>query len=390
MALRFRKTITLAPGLRLNLGKRGASLSAGPRGASVTFGRNGLFGNVGLPGTGLSYRTRLDGGGGARRRSRAAEPYVPITARVTESGELVLSDPDGNALSDAARAAALQRNGPALVALLEQRAADLNGWFERVLRPHLETPPPERAHQGFVPERYSLPKPEKPEPEDVGFIEAWFGGRDRAEARYQAELAGYRAAIAGWRAEEENHRLAQETARRRHELWLSGDEEETRARFGEQLRAISWPRETLVAYEASGSTLSADIDLPEIEDMPRQTARVLRREMRVDLKSKGETEARRDYADHVHSIAFRVAGEAFAAMPALRMATISGYSQRLSRATARVEDEYLYSVQIDRVGWERIDFNRLPEVDPIEALDRFDLRREMTRLFNFRRITPHL
>ncbi len=50
MSLRFRKTITLAPGLRLNLGARGVSLSAGPRGASVTLGRNGLFGNVGPPG----------------------------------------------------------------------------------------------------------------------------------------------------------------------------------------------------------------------------------------------------------------------------------------------------------------------------------------------------
>jgi hypothetical protein len=39
MSLRFRKTITLAPGLQINLGTRSASLSAGPRGlgASVIF-----------------------------------------------------------------------------------------------------------------------------------------------------------------------------------------------------------------------------------------------------------------------------------------------------------------------------------------------------------------
>ncbi|WP_081536292.1 DUF4236 domain-containing protein [Rhodovulum sp. P5] len=59
MALRFRRTITLAPWLRLNLSRGGVSTTVGPRGASINFGRRGLFYNLGLPGTGLSYRARL-------------------------------------------------------------------------------------------------------------------------------------------------------------------------------------------------------------------------------------------------------------------------------------------------------------------------------------------
>ena len=58
MAFRFRNTIRIAPGIRLNLGKTGVSLSTGVRGATVTAGKSGVHGNVGLPGTGLSYRTR--------------------------------------------------------------------------------------------------------------------------------------------------------------------------------------------------------------------------------------------------------------------------------------------------------------------------------------------
>src|SRR5690606_27464069 len=80
MAFRFRRSIKLAPGLRLNVGKRGVSVSAGVRGASVTLGRNGLYGNVGAPGTGISYRTRL--AGGARTRPRRA------TGRAASSGAL--------------------------------------------------------------------------------------------------------------------------------------------------------------------------------------------------------------------------------------------------------------------------------------------------------------
>ena len=59
MAFRFRRTLKIFPGVRLNLGKLGVSVSAGMRGANVTLGRNGLYGNVGAPGTGLSYREKL-------------------------------------------------------------------------------------------------------------------------------------------------------------------------------------------------------------------------------------------------------------------------------------------------------------------------------------------
>jgi hypothetical protein len=66
MGLRFRKSIRLAPGLRLNLSGNGASATLGRPGASVKVGRRGVHGTAGLPGTGVSYRGRLD-----RRRGGA-------------------------------------------------------------------------------------------------------------------------------------------------------------------------------------------------------------------------------------------------------------------------------------------------------------------------------
>lgn len=59
MALRFWHRIKLFPGVRLNLSRGGPSLSLGPRGASVTLGSRGTYANLGIPGSGLSYRTRL-------------------------------------------------------------------------------------------------------------------------------------------------------------------------------------------------------------------------------------------------------------------------------------------------------------------------------------------
>jgi hypothetical protein len=55
MGFRFRRSIKILPGIRLNFGKRGISTSIGVRGAHVTFGKNGTRTTVGLPGSGLSY-----------------------------------------------------------------------------------------------------------------------------------------------------------------------------------------------------------------------------------------------------------------------------------------------------------------------------------------------
>jgi hypothetical protein len=57
MSFRFRRSFSVIPGVRINLGKRGASVSLGVRGAHVTIGPTGVRNTVGIPGTGASYTT---------------------------------------------------------------------------------------------------------------------------------------------------------------------------------------------------------------------------------------------------------------------------------------------------------------------------------------------
>jgi len=61
MAMRFRKSKTIAPGVRLHVGKKSASVSLGGRGKSVSIGKQGVYANVGIPGSGLSYRQKISG-----------------------------------------------------------------------------------------------------------------------------------------------------------------------------------------------------------------------------------------------------------------------------------------------------------------------------------------
>lgn len=59
--LRFRKTITILPGVKINLSKTGVSTSLGGHGATVNVGTQGQRTvTLGIPGTGLSYRVPLN------------------------------------------------------------------------------------------------------------------------------------------------------------------------------------------------------------------------------------------------------------------------------------------------------------------------------------------
>ena len=72
MGFRFRKSIKLFPGVRINLSKSGISTSIGRPGATINISERGTRTTVGIPGTGLSYSEKISGrtgdqpdGGGA-------------------------------------------------------------------------------------------------------------------------------------------------------------------------------------------------------------------------------------------------------------------------------------------------------------------------------------
>ncbi len=59
MGLRFRKSIKILPGLKLNLSKSGISTSVGGPGHTVNFSSRGTKATFGIPGTGISYTQNL-------------------------------------------------------------------------------------------------------------------------------------------------------------------------------------------------------------------------------------------------------------------------------------------------------------------------------------------
>ena len=59
MYFRFRRSLSLFPGIKLNLNKSTPSLTVGERGAHLTIGKGGAAIGAGILGTGMSLRQRL-------------------------------------------------------------------------------------------------------------------------------------------------------------------------------------------------------------------------------------------------------------------------------------------------------------------------------------------
>lgn len=84
MGIRFRKSFKIAPGVRVNLGKKSAGISLGTKGARVSFNTKGRrTTTVGIPGTGISYSTSS----GRKKKKQAKEKAVSTNkaARTTQS-----------------------------------------------------------------------------------------------------------------------------------------------------------------------------------------------------------------------------------------------------------------------------------------------------------------
>lgn len=86
MSFRFHRSISIIPGVRLNLGKTGVSLSAGAPGAHITVGKKGVRTTVGLPGTGLSltdHQSLANAGDAGERLSMLHEQRAALEKRMS-------------------------------------------------------------------------------------------------------------------------------------------------------------------------------------------------------------------------------------------------------------------------------------------------------------------
>ena len=395
MGLRFRRRIRLAPGLRLNVSGSGLSLSAGPRGASMTIGgRGGTHINAGIPGTGLYTRERV----GAT--SRTASPRtsdssdgmvtLSITISVEDDGTVVFRDQDGNLLDERLTRKAKEQQKDKIYGLMETVCTDINGHIDALEQIHFATPPPS-LRPSYTMQPYGVPKPVEPVPRKHGFLGMLFSSKRAKIDKENADaLTAHKSELREWTSRLQNYEAREQARKVLFEEKVLTEVPAMEIVLEENLLDIVWPRETELSTEIrdDGRLVMVDIDLPEIEELPRKTAAIPARGYKLSIKELPVTRHQQLYMRHIHGIGFRVIGEIFSVLPKAEEVVLSAYTQRPDKATGDILDQYLYSVRVNRRDWDGIDFSNLPDVDAAEALGRFDIRRDVTKTGALREIDP--
>ena len=396
MAFRFRRSVKIAPGIRLNAGKRGLGVSVGGRGGGISFGPNGTRVRAGIPGTGLSRSERIDG---KSTRSHSPARNRPAdasgeTVRIkigldNETGELDFYDEYGQPLPERVERQARREGKHDIAHLLRRGADEINGELAELESIHHRTPA--ISQQAILdPEPFVPAAPETPPPYTSTFWERLIPYLWRRREREVAERrARYEGEFSEWAARKAAHDTQQQARAELFDRARCGGLDAMERVLEERLEGLDWPYETLVSFALTDANyLALDVDLPEIEDIPAKEASVAARGNKLNLKGLSQKRLRLLYANHIHGIAVRLLGECFWALPTINKVLLSAYSQRVDTGTGRENDDYLYSVIADRKNFEAMNFDNLAGVDPVVTLERFELRRNMTKTGVIKTIEP--
>lgn len=389
MAIRFRRSIKLAPGLRLNLSKSGASLSAGPRGASMTFGSRGAYLNTGIPGTGLYSRSRLGAGVAPTPQAAPGKVSIGATIQVHDDGTVMYLDERGQPLSDYLTNLAKRQQGAKIKELLIATSQRINNEVDALQKLHEFTPAPDDVPKR---DRREFPKarPVEPQPRNVTFLLWLFGKKSAIESANASRQRAYESALAAWKSEKATFDESETAEVRSFSERLLKEPAFMQQVLEDCLQDISWPRETLVSFEIgdAGTDVAIDVDLPELEDLPTKTTSVPERGYKLNVKQIKPKQLNEIYSRLVHGIGFRIIGEVFATLPTVDKVTLSAYTQRDLPATGERSDTYIYSVSVERAQWAQINFKKLSAIDVSAALASFTLVRNINRAGGFEEVAP--
>ncbi|QGX40722.1 DUF4236 domain-containing protein [Permianibacter aggregans] len=391
MGFRFRKSVKLGKFARVNFSGSGASLSLGPRGASLNVSSRGTYVNMGIPGSGISYRAKITEGNGKGNSGLDTSASNKYDVRIDEQGELVFSMNGGEVVPPELEYTARREMYSESLRLLEFYIKHNCSDGELLANFYQSTP------CVSVPQYTTLPFDDKPSPPNLkrhGVLSLLlpFFRRKVDEMNYVA-LAEYQQQLNDWSSARMVHEEKESSRKYLIERGIYESEECMEEYFESVLDSINWPRETLVSFQVfcGGTKLAIDVDLPELEDMPTEVARVVKEKPYVFLRREpiSPSKQMKVYMHHVHGVALRLLGEAFSALPLLERVVISGYTQRWSSDTLQIEDEYIYSCAVERGEWMSLYDILSAGEEPQKLFANISrLRRKMTQKGKFTTIEP--
>jgi hypothetical protein len=359
MGLRFRRTVELAPGVRLNLSRSGLGLSMGVSGASIDIGPS----SADAP----AATFVLDADGTAQFVDETGTPHPPAVVKQLR-----------------------EAHGEELRGWLAERCEEWNRLGAAVMNLHHETPAPD-IQLAFTARPFDDPPPEPFVPREPTFTErSWPPARKKLDLENATGQQAYEVAVWEWRRRRSAHEAAELQRRKALDIGRYGDRLVMESFLADHLAGLPWPAETTIAFEISldSTAIFLDVGLPGIESIPAREAVLAARGLRLRFKDLSDAQVRRAYAWHIHGVLFRLIGEVFAALPGVQRIIASGCGERPGSKAGAGPADYLISAEVERANWSRIDFSQLDALDLPTAFERFGLRRKMTKHGVFTAIEP--
>lgn len=431
MAIRFHRSIKIAKGVRLNISKRGLGVSIGPKGMKISSGPSGVYSNIGIPGTGLYSRTKLSGPSNQKQKTVGTRPTAQtvmknftVNTSIDEQtgaeeitlldGGTVVTDPSllRKVRSDTGFKEHLQRVREQTIAVIEEKtrvlveihkhSTPLPNWKE--IREQAESQTPEH----YVKEEFTIKKPDatelhqRLEDEASKAVKGFFSLKKKREEYVDQRIDAFVAAeVNAWQKEKDEFEKAESESERsvnqQYQQEFASWKEEMQATFkptveyleeklDQQLSEIQLPVEFSLSFEVleNGKAIYLDIDLPEIEDYPQKKARILSTG-KISVKDKAIKEKKAEYLRSISGMSIYFASMAFALSPAIEEVIISGYTQRVNKASGNVEDEYVYSVKYDVQRFSTLNIER---IEPELTIQAFEYRMEVNAQYDLKTIIP--
>lgn len=429
--MRFRKSIRIAKGLRMNLSGSGISLSGGVKGASMTIGKNGTYINTGIPGTGLYNRQKIGGSSTTRSGSSYSHSgydlsnyniYVNLDEKANPV--IIVYDYQGNEIFDEALIRKIKRDESYRIRveeLMNEKRESVEDELASFIDIYKNTPKILTSDEvkselsnlkllTYQVKEFAEKQPTKFEVKKILEVEAkkkiktmlfWKLEKLReeyinsnVEVRMEETINQWNQRKSDFDNQEQQlelrfnqyHKDLYNSKRNEFEGYLSGNPDFVNSQIERILNSIVVPVDFSIDYDyvPQNETLFIDLNLPEIEDLPKTKVNTLS-SGKISIKEKTKKEIQLDYVTCVTGLAFYFGGVFFNVSEKINFISISGYTQRTSKSTGNLDDEYVYSVLFDRDRFKMITF---VNIDPFEAMKRFDHRINVSASSEMKRIEP--
>lgn len=404
MGFRFKKVIKIAPGIKLNVSKSGISTSIGPKGATMNVGRHGVRGTVGIPGSGLSYSQQLV--------NKHGKPSSAITGSRGGNGQqtLPLPTPAGIELDANNKAIFVNEYQQGYESSIQTKLRKMYaGEVQDFLNTKVEaineiTSKIENIKSYYKPskcfyEPYHIQSFLEQEPNYNQILNRLKEGnrgllslfnqnqvKQDADEQYQQRMREYNQRKQDWIAQQNELKQFSNQILQLKERASRGDINSMEQFLEKLLIHLDSPIHFSGSFDVEcAEGIWLDIDLPEIEEIPDSIASV-NASNGISIKKKSKKKVNEDYSDLVSGIVLILASNVFSLLPSVDTIVVSGYTQRLNKTNGHIEDDYIYSVIVEKSMFNTIN---LQYVSPLGALDNFNSVKNVTKAMEWKTITPY-